>query len=110
MKQRPYILPEGYLQKLNSSLIEIPQADVRRQRSPYLAFALASFAAAVLAIGVFVFRPQPRQEYVSYERMVLADLIPQSEDAFADQVTPDAEDLIQYMINEGYPLEFFVEP
>jgi len=111
MKQRPYIVPDGYFQQLESSLKTIPQSGARNFRIP--AFAYASFAVVVSAViaGFFFFRTQRFGDYeVTYERMAYADLIPNTDDLFAYEETPDSEDLIQYMIHEGYTLESFVEP
>lgn len=82
---RPYEVPEGYFDRLRTSLYLIPQRQeaavaepvpVRpRRRAPIFAMAACGIAALCVAAGVFFMR-RPQVETLSYEQMLVADLIP----------------------------------
>lgn len=111
MKQRPYIVPDNYFENLQDSLGGIPSKETARRGSPYYALAAVAVAALAIMVGLFHFSTRQNLDPVSYEYMVYADLIPHTEEIYADaQDSPDAEDLIQYMIDEGYTLDSIVEP
>ena len=115
LKDRPYSVPEGYFDDLQSKLSEIPDMPGRevsgwQKFQPYLALA-ACFCFALVA-GTFLKKNTenlPEAPDTIYEQLIYSDLIPHSEPASIfdpEQTTAyedmeSEDDIIAYLIETG---------
>lgn len=110
MRQRPYSVPDGYFDRLELRLSEIPgsasaPSGWRVKVRPALAIA-ASFATVLLVGGMILGRATgPKEEMSLYEQYAYADLIPHTEPfAFfesSQEVTASEDDIMDYLLENN---------
>ena len=119
LHERKYEVPQGYFDSLRSSLYLIPQRQetsspqtthaVWRGRTG-LRIALAACAAVALIVAVGIIHRSPSDmESLSYEQLLLADLIPhpEAEDYYFDfqdsgsEEVSNQDDLYDYLMSGG---------
>lgn len=119
LNNRPYSVPEGYFDDLQSKLSEIPHLSERKvsgwqKVQPYLAL-VACFCFALI-LGQAIKKKtagRPDTDSTLYEQLIYADMIPHSEpyaifdtdEALAAGYSPDENDVIAYLIETGTSIE-----
>ena len=114
LRRRPYSVPDGYFDALQTRLSVIPQRENASRSWKRPVFAFATGIAAVLAACVILFHPsgEPADamvDYVSYEQLAYSDLIPRTDPYiyYADEAEQpedtEREEIIDYLLqNKNY--------
>ena len=122
LKSRSYDVPQGYFDGLRTALYLIPQREETSSPQtvstgrpgrmlPWFAMAACAVAAVVLSVGIINKSSSPA-DYLSYEQMLLADLIPHTgeEEFYYDLLEDNSvevstqDDLYDYLISGGASL------
>ena len=109
LRQRPYSVPDGYFDALQTRLSVIPQREVASRTWMRPVFAFATGIAAVLVACVILFHPSGESpdamtDIVSYEQMAYADLIPRTDpyiyygDETEQPADPTEEEMMDYLL------------
>lgn len=118
LRKRPYSVPEGYFDDLQSRLSNIPHMPERKvsrwqKAQPYLALAACFCSALIIGKIILGRTAAPDASDTIYEQLIYADMIPHSEpDAIfiADEsmdadIFESQEDVISYLIDTGTSIE-----
>lgn len=119
LKNRPYSVPDGYFDDLQSKLSEIPHMPGRKASGwqmvqPYLALVICF--CSILVLGKLIMNKAgslPEASDSIYEQLIYADMIPHAEPdaifyteqsaAGSDYIAED--DVIAYLIETGTSIE-----
>lgn len=104
-------VPQAYFSDLQDRLMAIPEVQRRTSRwsvaAPYAA--LAACFALLVSVGTFMLGRTPASEdYVSYDDLMLADMIPHTDpflEAYDSDDAPEsltAEELIDFLMDSNY--------